>query len=318
MGFFINLLHLPLAEQISNLHGVLATLTPLVFGAIFVMVIVARKFQLGGLYKPTLWLLGIQSFLLAAASTAGVVAYVAYRTAGGAREFLLSASQTSWLHSIVFEYKEYLCAVAPWLLLVIAFFVVAKLGPEFYKNKTALQLILAFTILSAAFAMISATLAVLVSKMAPLEKFNVGQDLFSRGGNIAIVGAILTLAIIGGLFWFISSRSRQDKKLNSSSLASMMYGSAAGLTVMWIIDVVKEGIAPFKTWLTFVPGIGPYSGVVFFSLVTVVVVTLIVWLATLKSSKQLSLKAAGWVIITSALVQALFLFPPFYHIFLPS
>jgi hypothetical protein len=318
MEFFRNLFGLPLAEQVSNFHGLLATVSPLVFGAKIVLIFMARKCVLASLYKPTLWALGIQSILLGAASIVGIVAYVAYRTAGGAREFLLSSPQTSWLHNIVFEYKEYLCAITPWLLLMVAFFVVLKLGPEFFKNKGATVFVFASIIVAAVFAMFSAALAVLVSKIAPLEKFPVGQDLFPRGGFIAIGAAFATLFVLAGLFWGITARSRIDEKQNSNALAAMIYGAIAGITVLWVLNATKEAIAPLKTWLTFVPSIGPYSGVVFFSLVAIVVVAVAAWLITMKSGKQASLKASGWALIAAAVIQAIFLFPPVYHSFLPS
>jgi hypothetical protein len=318
MEFFQNLFQLPLAEQLSNLHGLLATLSLLVYGALFVAIPVYKKYQAGNLYKPLLYMLGIQTLLIGAVTTFGIIVYVAYRAAGGAREFLLSNAGTGWLHNIVFEYKEYLCAITPWLLLMVAFFTAARLGSQLYKNKSALKLILTLVIVSAIFVLLTATLAVLVTKMAPLEKFSAGADLFSKGGIIAIIVAILTLLVLGGIFWlinFILGHQIKEPK-NTNPAAAMMYGSAAGLTVMWIFDWVQAASPAFKAAITYVPGIGQYSGVVLWGLIAVVVVTLAVWLITLGIKRPTPLIAAGWVLVTSALIQIIFLFPPFYHLFI--
>jgi hypothetical protein len=316
--FFQNLFQLPVAEQLSNLHGLLATLTLFMYGALFVAIPVYKKYQAGNMYKPLLYLLGIQTLLVGAVTTFGIIVYVTYRTAGGARDFLLGNAGTSWLHNIVFEYKEYLCAITPWLLLMVAFFVAARLGQQLYKNKAALKLILTFVIVSAIFVLLTATLAVLVTKMAPLEKFSVGADLFSRGGIIAIIVAILTLIVLGGIFWLINFRlGRQIKDpQNTNPAAAMMYGSAAGLTVMWIFDWAQAASPAFKAAITYVPGIGQYSGVVLWGLIAVVVITLAVWLVTLVIKKRVPVIAAGWVLVISALIQILFFFPPFYHLFI--
>jgi hypothetical protein len=318
MEFFQRILQLPLAELLSDLHGLLATLCLVLYGAIFVTIAVYRKYSLQNLHKPLVWLLGIQTLVLGAVSTAGIVIYVAYRSPGGAREFLLKSADTGWLHNIVFEYKEYLGALVPWLLLMVSFFLVIRLGKEMYKNRDALRLVLTNVIVSASFVLLTSCLAVLVAKMAPLEKFNAGADLFSKGSDIAVIGAFVTLIVIGGIFWLVNFALGKpgNEAGQGNSLASMMYGSAAGLTVEWILDWAQAASPSFKTAITYVPGIGQYSGVIMWSLVAIALVTLVVWLATMKLKRPLSLKAAGWVLVISALVQVVFFFAPFYHLFI--
>ncbi|MHB8085695.1 MAG: hypothetical protein ACYDHZ_07705 [Dehalococcoidia bacterium] len=318
MEFFQNLLSLPLAEQVSNLHGLLATLCILGFGALFVIIPVYSKYGPENLQKPLVYILGIQTLFVGAVSTAGIVAYVAYRTAGGAREFLLSSPQTTWLHSIAFEYKEYLCGIAPWLLLAVAFFIALRLGSALHKNKAVLNLILIAAITSAVLVFITSTLAVLIAKIAPLEKFAVGGNLFQAGGNLVIGIAILTVIVLGGLFWLLTKKiSAQAKESgNYNSLTAIIYGSAVGLTVMWILDVAQAANAGFKQAIMFIPSVGQYSGVMILSLITVIVASLIIWLAALKIKKPWSIRAAFWVFVVSAWVMAIAFFPPFYHMFI--
>jgi hypothetical protein len=318
MEFFQKLLSLPLAEQVSNLHGLLATLCILGFGALFVIIPVYSKYGPENLHKPLLYILGIQSLFVGAVSTAGIVAYVAYRTAGGAREFILGSPQTSWLQSIAFEYKEYLCGIAPWLLLAVAFFIALRLGSALHKNKAVLNLILIAAITSAVLVFITSTLAVLIAKIAPLEKFAVGDNLFQAGGNIVIGIAVLTVIVIGGLFWLLSTKSSEQAKAagNYNSLIAIMYGSAAGLTVMWILDLAQAANASFKQSIMYVPSVGQYSGVMILSLIAIIIASLLIWLATLRIKKGWSLTAAFWVLMVSAWVMVIAFFPPFYHLFI--
>lgn len=318
MEFFQNLLGLPLAEQLSNFHGLLATLCILGFGGLFVIIPVYRSRGFESLHKPLLYLLGIQSLGVLAVSAIGIIAYVAYRTAGGAREFLLSNAQTGWLHNIVFEYKEYMCGITPWLLLGIAFFIALRCGSTLYKNRGLLNLILASAITSAVFVFITSTLAVLIAKVAPLEKFAVGGNLFPAGGNVVIVVAIVTAIVIGGLFWLLNSKISEQKKAagNYNSLISIMYGSAIGLTVMWILDLGQAANPAFKQSLTYLSSVGQYGGVVLWSLVATVIASLVIWLATIKMKNTMSVTAAGWVLLISAWIQVVAFFPPFYHLFI--
>jgi hypothetical protein len=316
--FFRNIFGFPLAEQIANLHGLFSTLALLAFGAIFAVIILIRKgYGQQNLHKPLAYLLGIQTLLIGLLSTSGIVAYVAYRTNSGARSFLLNTPGTTWLHNIVFEYKEYLGGITPWLLIMIAFFLVLYLGPRLYQNKFAQRFILASNIVSVIFLIIVAALAVLVSKVAPLQKFNVGSDLFTRGGNIVVVAAFFTALVLGGMFWLVTRRRSRTNETGETynSLAAVMYGSAVGLTVMWALNMAKEASPALKNSIAYINSVGPYSGVVTWSLVAIVAGTLVVRLATLKV-KSLSLNAAAVTLIACSALQVLMFFPPFYRLFI--
>jgi len=316
MEFLLKLLQLPLAEQVANLHGLLAILSLLMYGSLFTVILLYKKFKLEDLHKPLLYLLGIQTLIITAISMAGIVAYIAYRAPGGAREFLLSSANTNWLHNIAFEYKEYLCGITPWLLLMVAFFVAARLGSTIYKNRAVLRLLLACVAVSVLFVLLTATMAVLVAKIAPLGKFMVGNDLFPNGGLIVIGATLLTVIVIAGLFSLINFVRKPSENRNINSVASMMYGSSAGLTMTWVLNMAQEANFNFKQSIAYLPSVGPYGGVIIWSLVTVVVVTLILWLATSKIKKEMPVVAAGWVLIISALIQIVAFFPPFYHLFI--
>jgi hypothetical protein len=315
MEFFRNISDLPLAEKIANLHGLLATTALLIFGATVVVILILKRYRQEGLHRPLAYLLGVQTLLVGATSAIGIIAYVAYRTPDGARDFLRGDTDTVWLHNIAFEYKEYLCAITPWLLVMVAFFVVLKLGPRLYHHKWALSFVLSATIVSAVFLMLTAALAVLVSKVAPLQKFAVGSDFFSRGGDTVVVAAIITSIVLGCIFWLITRGRAGEGSENLGSIAAIMYGSAAGLTLLWVLNMSKEASESLRESLAYVESIGPYSGVVLWSLVTIAVMVLVIWLITLKV-KRLSPGIAGVVLIVSALIQVVTLFPPFYRLFI--
>jgi hypothetical protein len=318
MDFFRNVFGFPVAEQIANLHGLFSTLALLAFGAIFaVIILICKGHEQERLHKPLAYLLGIQILLMGLLSVAGIVAYVAYRTPGGARDFLQGSLGTTWLHTIVFEYKEYLGAITPWLLIMVAFFLVLNLGPRLYKNKVALNFVLASNIVSAVFLVLVAALAVLVAKVAPLQKFPVGSDLFTRGGNIVVLAAFITAVVLAVLFWLLTRRrhSTDETGENYNSLAAVMYGSSIGLTSMWALNIAKEASPALKNSIAYINSVGPYSGVVTWSLVAIVAGTLLIRLATLKV-KSLSLNAAAVTLIACSALQLLMFFPPFYMVFI--
>jgi len=313
--FFRNIFGLPLAEQLAGLHGLLAILALPVYGAIVTLAALGQH-RNGSLHRPLTCLLGIQTLLLGAVSTAGTIIYVAYRAPGGAREFLLSGTETAWLHRIVFEYKEYLGGITPWLLMMAAFFVAMRLGPRLYDNKPAIRSVLAMTVVSALFLMLTTAMAVLVSKIAPLQKFEAGGGFMPQGGNAVLIAAILAAAVIAGIFWLAirkTSRLIEDRE-DLAPAGAIMYGSAAGLTVMWMLNIAKEVFQPLKDSLAYINGVGPYSGVLTWSLVTIIATTVMIRLATAKG-EMLSLNRAGWVLVGCALVQVLVFFPPFYEMF---
>jgi hypothetical protein len=314
LEFLNNILNLPLAEKVADLHGLFATLSLLVYGAIVTIILLVKKNEAGNLHKPLICLLGVQTLLVGATSTAGIVAYVAYRTAGGAREFLINNPETAWLHSIVFEYKEYLCGITPWLLMMVAFLVAVSMRRSLYGNKPVLRYILISTIVSAVFLLLTSSLAVLVAKVAPLQDFEVGGDLFSRGGNVVVLASIVTAIALFVTFWLVTRQARSEDQDGQSlnSLAAMMYGSAVGLTVMWILNIAKEAMKPLGNSLAYVGSVGPYSGVISWSVIAIVIATIGVRLSTFKMSAIIPLLAAGWILIASAMIQIIAFFPPFY------
>jgi hypothetical protein len=159
---------------------------------------------------------------------------------------------------------------------------------------------------------------VLVAKIAPLEKFVPGKDLFAAGG-LAVIGAFaLAFLVIAGIFGLINFVKKPVKNVDgkSNSIASMMYGAAAGLTVTWILNIIQTANSGFARSIAYLPGVGPYSGVIAWSLDTVVIVTIVIWLATLKLKKQAPVATAGWVLVVCALIQAVAFFPPVYEPFI--
>jgi len=194
---------------------------------------------------------------------------------------------------------------------MVAFFLVLYLGPRLYKNKVALRFVLASNIVSAVFLVLVAALAVLVAKVAPLQRFPVGSDLFTRGGNIVVLAAFITAVVLAVLFWLLTRRrhSTDETGENYNSLAAVMYGSSIGLTSMWALNIAKEASPALKDSIAYINSVGPYSGVVTWSLVAIVAGTLLIRLATLKV-KSLSLNAAAVTLIACSALQLLMFFPP--------
>lgn len=319
MDFWANILSLSSAEWMADAHGFLTTLSFVGYGALIVCVALLFKYHQENLRLPLTWSLGIQTLLVGATSAVGIVAYVAYRTPGGAREFLLSNPQTSWLHNTAFEYMENLCGITPWLLLMVCFFVAIALGSRLAHNGPALRFILGGSILSLIFVFISAVMAVLVSKVAPVQKFSVGADLLIRGGYLILGLALLTVIIVGGVFWLVNTQFRRTKSTEGTDapLGSIMYGSAVGLTLMWTLNWAKVADTHFSQSLNYINSIGPYGGVLIWALVTIVIATLVAWLVTARTAKgSLSLTKAGWTLLMCALVQIPVFFEPFYQLFI--
>jgi hypothetical protein len=306
------------AEWVADVHGFLTTLSFLGYGAVIACIGLLCKYRQENLRRPLTWSLGIQTLIVGATSALGIVAYVAYRTPGGAREFLLNNPQTSWLHNTAFEYMENLCGITPWLLLMVCFFVAITLGSRLAQHGPALRFIFGGSILSLIFVLISAVMAVFVSKVAPLQKFSVGGDLFSGGGYLVLGLALLTVIIVGGVFWLITLRFRQKQSTNGdASIGPIMYGSAVGLTLMWTLNWAKVADTHLSQSLNYINSIGPYAGVLIWTLVTIVIAALVAWLVTARTAKgSLSLTKAGWTLLMCALVQIPVFFEPFYQLFI--
>ena len=152
-------------EVLSDVHGGLAMLSLILFGAAFVLV---TKQQIK---RSTRWLkfvllgLWVDLILLDAF---GLYIYVPYRAKGGPRTALLASEETSWLHKLIFEHKEFLAFAPPALLLVATVLVwryKGALGEQTLLRRT----VLASLVLALVFVLVVATEAVLVTKAAPLQ-----------------------------------------------------------------------------------------------------------------------------------------------------
>lgn len=159
---------IPFLSQFVNFHGTLAMLSLILFGAAIILYFFTSKIQLSiNWLKNTLIALFVDLVLL---DIAGLIAYIFYRGADGPRSILIASKNTAWLHSVIFEHKEFL-AFAPTLLIFSAMFVVFKLGNSFGDDKKAHYLRLAVIssiLLSLLFVLIVAGEAVLVTKVAPI------------------------------------------------------------------------------------------------------------------------------------------------------
>jgi hypothetical protein len=311
------ILNFPIYENLALIHGLLATLALFAYGTIWTLIYFLGKTPGNTGHKGLTVLLGLQTFVVGAVSSLGIVVYIAYRTAGGAREFLLNSENTAWLHKISFEYKEYMCSLTPWLLIMAAFFVAWRLKNRLFENKTAVTFIVISSVISAVYLLISMALAVLVTKAAPLQNFDVGSDLFNKGGTIVILSSLVTAAVLFFTFWFVSRSGRPGMEKDAGKFYPIILGSAAGLTALWIINIIQESSESFAETITLISGVGPYSGVVFWSLITVLAVTVIVKLIIFRRQTT-SFSVVNWVLLISVILQMLLLFPPVYGIFLPE
>ncbi len=155
-------------SQLTNFHGTLAMLSLILFGASIVLYFFTTRLQLSiSWLKSVLTALFIDLTLL---DIAGLIVYIPYRVVDGPKSVLIASENTAWLHSVIFEHKEFL-AFAPPLLIFLALFVVFKLGSSFGDDNKVHYLRLAVIssiLLSLLFVLIVAGEAVLVAKVAPI------------------------------------------------------------------------------------------------------------------------------------------------------
>jgi len=165
-----NIIDLPFWEKFADLHGFLAMLALLIFGASFVLFSLSAKVNSNvRMLKAALTALFLNLLLL---DIVGLTVYVPYRSLGGPKTILLASETTAWLHNIVFEHKEFL-AFAPLILSFTALVVVAKLEDSFGDNEKyewSRRAVLACLVLSLIFVLTVAAEAVLVTKAAPVGK----------------------------------------------------------------------------------------------------------------------------------------------------
>ena len=168
MELFEKVAQIPFWSKFANLHGLLATLSLLLFGAAIILYFVLKKYQgVFGLFKNVLLTLFIN---LLALDIFGLMVYVPYRAECGPRTLLKASEETSWLHTIVFEHKEFL-AFAPLLLILVAFIVVSILGKHFNDERvsTLRKSVIFSLVLALIFVLIVAAEGVIVTKAAPVS-----------------------------------------------------------------------------------------------------------------------------------------------------
>lgn len=168
MDVFVKLFNLPFWEKFADFHGLLSMLSLILFGAAIVLYFVVKKGN--NFYtwlKNILLLLFINLLLL---DIAGLTVYVPYRAEEGPRTFLKSSESTAWLHSVIFEHKEFL-AFAPPLIILTVFLVTKTLRANFRdeSNSKLSKSVIFGLIISLIFVLIVAAEAVLVTKAAPVR-----------------------------------------------------------------------------------------------------------------------------------------------------
>lgn len=152
-------------EYFADFHGSLAMFSLVLFGAGIVLYKVALK---DTRFVPWLKNALLVLFLnLVALDIAGLTAYVPYRapTDTSPRTILKSIEYTRWLHTIVFEHKEFL-AFAPPIIILVAYLITKKLGTDFNsKDASFLRKSIIFSlVISLIFVLLVAGEAVIVTK----------------------------------------------------------------------------------------------------------------------------------------------------------
>src|SRR3989304_7522533 len=134
MEVFSKLLAFSFWEKLAHIHGMLAMLSLILFGAGIVLYFAARKNgDFIGWLKTTLMLLFIDITLL---DIAGLTVYIPYRAEGGPRSILKASEATAWYHTVIFEHKEFL-AFAPPLIILTVYMVTKTLGSNFNDDSNS-------------------------------------------------------------------------------------------------------------------------------------------------------------------------------------
>lgn len=168
MEVFGQLLDLPFWSKFADVHGFLAMLSLVLFGAGVVLYFASKKnIEFVSWLKTTLILLFADLVLL---DIFGLTVYIPYRTEGGPRTILKASEATAWLHGVVFEHKEFL-AFAPVLIILVAFAVTRILGKDFNNDNVALlrRSVIFSLIIALIFVLLVAAEGVIVTKVAPVE-----------------------------------------------------------------------------------------------------------------------------------------------------
>jgi len=155
-------------EMLTDVHGLLSVLSLPLLGAAIALAILLKKgaWAARPLKKVLLWL----ALDLALLDVLGLIVYAPYRAKDGPRSQLLASDQTAWLHTIVFEHKEFL-AYAPWLMILGVALVVQALDYRLngHHYRTYRKTVTFGIITACVYVFIVAAEAVLVTKAAPLK-----------------------------------------------------------------------------------------------------------------------------------------------------
>jgi len=168
MEVFSNLLAFSFWGKFANVHGMLAMFSLILFGAGIILYFASRKSEsFIGWLKTSLMFLFANLVLL---DIFGLTVYIPYRAEGGPRSLLKASEATAWLHSDIFEHKEFL-AFAPMILILVAFIVVSILGKNFNNDRFSIlrKSVIFSLILALIFVLIVAAEGVIVTKAAPVS-----------------------------------------------------------------------------------------------------------------------------------------------------
>lgn len=166
--FLVKIISLSPGEIWADLHGGIAMITLVMFGAVLVLYFSLDKFK-----AALAWLkatLAVLACGLAATNIIGLLIYIPYRASVSTspRSLLLASEETAWLHQIIFEHKEFL-AFAPALLIFVALLIVLAKGGELSKRRYLKMAVLFSIVTGLIFVLAVAAEAVLVTKAAPLR-----------------------------------------------------------------------------------------------------------------------------------------------------
>ena len=166
--FLDKILHLKYWEVMTDIHGALAMLSLILFGAVIVLLL-----SLDGFNKSVAWLKRTMLGLFVTLTTLNIMGLFVYRpyrakTPTSPRSILLESEDTAWLHRIIFEHKEFL-ALVPMILILTATLIVFKEGKILEDNRQLRRVVLFSVIAALVFVLVVAGEAVLVTKAAPLR-----------------------------------------------------------------------------------------------------------------------------------------------------
>jgi len=155
-------------EIMTDIHGGLAMFSLILFGAVIISLLSLGKFPQAVRWLKISIILLVTDILLL--NSWGLFVYRPYRAPvpDSPRSILKSSDATSWLHTILFEHKEFL-AFVPMVLLIVATVIVVKEGGQLAKKPLLKKVVLFSVILSLIYVLVVAAEAVLVTKAVPLR-----------------------------------------------------------------------------------------------------------------------------------------------------